>query len=317
MILPYALRLLCLCLASFFLADLAAALVASRLAPLIIRAAEKLDARSAARLLLVFRLLPAALAILLVGALCAPSYLSLEQREGAEFVGFGCLAAAVLGAAAWAASVARTIRAIGRSGRYLRACEMAGSTVRLPGEGFSVCLVEGVTPLLAVAGVVRQRLIVSRPVIDALTPDQLAAAVRHERAHCSSWDNLKRLLILLAPVSMESFAALDAAWARFTEWAADDRAVSEGPGGPLALAEALIRVARLGGAKAPSPLVSAFAAGEIPARVERLLKPRPTPSRIIPLLGLAMIPPVAMVVVAASQPAALARVHELLEHLMH
>jgi Zn-dependent protease with chaperone function len=314
MILPYTLRLVCLCLASFFLVHAALALVARCLAPAALRFAERLRAQSAARLLLALRLFPAAAALAAVAGLCVPSYLSLEQEDGAELVGAACLAAALFGAAICTISWARSLRAALRSHRYVRQCRRAGP----------VWIAAGTAPFLGIAGIVRPKLIVSRSVADALDREQLAAAIRHERAHQSSADNLKRLLLLLAPDALpglRGFAAVERAWLRFTEWAADDRAVSQDAACSLSLAEALVRVARLGAATQASPLVSHFvaASGDISVRVERLLSPTVPaaarkPGRIALGGAVVALPAVALLM---AQPATLRSVHELLERLMH
>jgi len=314
MILPYTLRLVCLCLASFFLVHAALALAARCLAPAALRFAERLRAQSAARLLLALRLFPAAVALAAVALLCVPSYLSLEQEGGAEFVGFTCLAAALFGAAIWTISWARSLRAALRSHRYVRQCRRAGS----------VWIADGAAPFLGIAGIVRPKLIVSRSVAAALDRDQLAAAIRHELAHQSSADNLKRLLLLLAPDALpflRGFAGVERAWLRFTEWAADDRAVSQDAACSLSLAEALVRVARLGAAAQASPLMSHFVAAsvDISVRVERLLSPTieaagRKPGRIALAGAVAALPAVALLM---AQPATLRSVHELLERLMH
>jgi Zn-dependent protease with chaperone function len=314
MILPYTLRLVCLCLASFFLVHAALALATRCLAPAALRFAESLRAQSAARLLLALRLFPAGAALAAVAGLCVPSYLSLEQEGGAEFVGFTCLAAALFGAAIWTISWARSLRAALRSHRYVRHCRRAGS----------VWITDGTAPFLGIAGIVRPKLIVSRSVADALDRDQFAAAIRHERAHQSSADNLKRLLMLLAPDALpflRGFAGVERAWLRFTEWAADDRAVSQDAACSLSLAEALVRVARLGAAAQASPLVSHFVAAsvDISVRVERLLSPTieaasGKPGRIALAGAVVALPAVALLM---AQPATLRSVHELLERLMH
>jgi hypothetical protein len=313
-ILPYAWRLACLCLASFFLVHAALALLARCLAPAVLRAAERMRAPSAARLLLAFRLLPAAIALAAVAGLCVPSYLSLEEEGGVEFVGLGCLAAAVFGAAVWSISWGRSLRAAVRSHRYVRQCRRSGS----------IWIANGTVPFLGIAGILRPKLIVSRLVADSLDRDQLAAAIRHERAHQSSADNLKRLLLLLAPDALPflpGLSAVERAWLRFTEWAADDWAVEQDPACSLPLAEALVRVARLGAAAHASPLMSHFvaASADISVRVERLLSPAVETAsrkpRRIALGGALLALPA--VVLPMTQPAILRAVHGLLERLIH
>ena len=315
MILPYTLRLVCLCLASFFLVHAALALAARCFASAALRFAERLRAQSAARFLLALRLLPAAVALTAVAGLCVPSYLSLEQEDGAEFVGFTCLAAALFGAAIWTISWARSLRAAVRSHRYVRQCRRNGS----------IWIADGTAPFLGIAGILHPKLIVSRSVVDALNRDQLAAAIRHERAHQSSADNLKRLLLLLAPDALpywRGFGGVERAWLRFAEWAADDRAVSQDAACSLSLAEALVRVARLGAAAQTSPLMSHFVAAsvDISVRVERLLSPtieaatRKSGRMIAVSCALIALSAVGF---AIAQPATLPSVHSLLERLMH
>ncbi len=219
-----------------------------------------------------------------------------------------------MGAAIWTISWARSLRAAIRSHRYVQRCRPAGS----------FWIADGTAPFLGIAGIVRPKLIVSRSVADTLDRDQLAAAIQHERAHQSSADNLKRLLLLMAPDALpfvRGSAALERAWLRFTEWAADDRAVSADAGCSLYLAEALVRVARLGAAAHASPLMSHFVAAsvDISVRVERLLSGTNAaairkPRRLALGAAVAALPAVAL---PMAQPATMRAVHGLLERLMH
>src|SRR5450759_5935048 len=101
MMAPYLLRLLCLCLAAFFVIHSVVGLVVAAGGPAAVRAARRMRPRSAGRFLLALRLLPAALAVFVVAGICVPSYLWLESESGVEEVGAGCLAAAILAAALW------------------------------------------------------------------------------------------------------------------------------------------------------------------------------------------------------------------------
>ena len=323
MIVPYSLRLVCLCLAAFFLVHAAASAAARLAAPAAIRMAERMRPRLAARLLLMLRLAPAALAAFVVAGLCAPSYLWLEPAASAEEIGVACMLAAALGAAVWAESLARAMRAALRSARDLRACRRAAREMPLAGEPAPVLVVPQNAPFVLLAGVWRARLVVSQAVVQALPEEPLAAALRHEYAHRESRDNLKRLLILLAPgvvPGVRGMGTLERAWARFTEWAADDRAAAGDSRRSLSLAEALVRVARLGAAPSPAPLATSRLADgrDLAERVERLLHPSAQPERDLPrpVMGTA-----AVVCTAAAaglmHPAVLYSVHGLLEHLTH
>jgi len=320
-IVPYVLRLACLCLGSFFLIHLALSLFASALAPWAMRCAERIamrqPARSAATLLFAMRLFPAVISLAAVAALCVPSFLSFEKPRGAEAAGIPFLVTAAVGASIWTISLMRSLSALVRSHRFVpRLSAILGR------ESEKVWLLEGVGPLIGLAGVLRPRIVVSRSVATALEGDQLAAALRHERAHRASADNLKRLLLLLAPDALPGvslFRRVDCAWARLAEWAADDWAAADA-GSSLALAEALVRVARLGAAPRTSPLVSAFVppGEDISTRVNRLLNGA-SGAKGSPILGSALFAslfafPFAVVAVA---PRSLSAVHQLLERLMH
>lgn len=323
MIVPYALRLLCLCLASFFLIHLALSVFATALAPWAMRRAELIgqrqSARLAAMLLLAVHLFPAVLAFATVAALCLPSFLSFESERGAEAASVPFLAAAAFGASIWALSLTRGVRAVIHSHR----CVSRRSAV-LEGESETVWLWEGAAPLIGLAGVLRPRVVVSRSVACVLEADQLAVALRHERAHRASGDNLKRLLLLIAPDALpfvSLFRPLDRAWARFAEWAADDLAVAHDAHSSIALAEALVRVARLGIAPRTSPLMSAFVppGEDISIRVDRLLSGASSAGGRSRTLGSALFASLAAVpfAIVAVAPGSLSAVHQLLERLMH
>jgi beta-lactamase regulating signal transducer with metallopeptidase domain len=275
--------------------------------------AERLRAQSAARLLLAIRLLPPACA-LFIGVWSAPAYAARERFAHAEMVGFVCLALAFLGILAITVPMARGLTSVVKALRYFRLCRRSGRIMRLPGERSPALVIEGAIPFFAIAGIVRPRLVVSVHVLSALSAEQLAAAVRHERAHRFALDNLKRLAVLLAPDLLPffgGFGAVERAWVRFTEWAADDCAAAGNSRRSLCLAEALVRVARLGVCQeAPTlttPLLTQYQ--DLAARVNRLvedLAPRQRPRRRRRLLvAFTMAALSGLLVAAAAQPVAL------------
>lgn len=322
----YALRLFCICSATFFLVNSLLSFAAKFSSGAAIRIAERMRPRSASHFLLGVRLLPFALGVSAVLGLCVPSYLWLEPQATAERAGWAFLTFAFFGAFVWALSIARAARAVIVSNRYSRTWRKAGREGRLPGENSNAVIVKKGAPLLALAGVYRPRLMVSEGVLGALSAEQLAVALRHEKAHRSSRDNLKRLLLLLAPDGVPfatNFSALDREWSRFSEWAADDEAVQGDSGRALSLAEALLRVARMGAGPRLSFLHTSLVAAdeELSVRVDRLLRLEPARSEQFSRKGFiargAILAMSASLATLMLLPATLASVHRLLELFLH
>ena len=321
---PYLVRLFCICLAAFFLIHLAAGLAVSLWSRRAVRFAGRMRPSRAARFLLALRLLPAGLAVLVVAGLCVPSYLWLEPAGNSEEVGLTCLAAAMVCVAGWCVSFSRSWRAASRSSGYIRYCRLVGRRTSLGVDAPSAWVVEGGKPFLVLAGILHPKLMVSSGIVAALPAEQLAVALRHERAHLVSRDNLKRLLVLMAPDLLpfwRSFDGLDRAWARFTEWAADDQAVAGDSVRSVSLAAALVRVARMGACPQTPPLVTSLLADsdDLAQRVDRLLREAPAgaddSSR--PVITIAGVLVAGCLLSTMAQPTVLYGVHSLLEHLTH
>jgi Zn-dependent protease with chaperone function len=264
----YLSRLLLLSMGSFFLVWMAAGALVSWIAPVAIRRAGFMRPRRAARLLLTLRLLPATLAATIVALLCVPSYLRFEPHIPTEEAGFACLAAAILGVAICAFAIYKGASALLLSFVFLRRCGgresvVAGEKAWIVADGAG----------LALAGIVHPRLLISERALQDLSADQLALALRHEHAHRASRDNLKRLLIQLAPAVFPRLRTLEDAWVRFAEWAADDQATARDPERSATLASALVCVARLQSDIALPPLVTSLVAADedLAQRVDRLL----------------------------------------------
>lgn len=326
MIFPYLSRLLCLCFASFFLLNAALTLLVRIFSKSAIHFAESRTAAVAARFLLALRLLPFVVATLFVLGLCVPSYLWLEPAAAAERVGLVCAVFGLLGAATWCVALSRGTRAVLASLRHNQLCASAGSTTRMPGEPSPVVVVEHEAPLLAMSGLLRSRLLISRGVLGALSTEELGAALHHECAHRTSRDNTKRLLILLAPdifPFVRPLQMLERNWSKFTEWAADDQATAGDSRRALSLAAALVRVARMGaGPVLPILSTSLLACDrDLAARVERLLRAAPlTPAQTrqsrSPLRAASLLTASGLALLLLA-PTTLSAVHELLELFLH
>ena len=326
--LPYTLRLLCLCCASFFVVHIALAVATRFSSGAAVRIAEHMKPASAARLLFALRIAPLVLTLFAVLAFCIPSYLWLEPEATGERVGLLCILTALLGVALWVPALVRVISALRGTARYLNRCQHHGREIAVAGDAWPALLLSDKAPVLAVAGVFRPRLIISRRVLRGLPAEEREVALRHESAHCVSGDNLKRFLILLAPDVLPfvcTFGSLERAWSRFTEWAADDHATQGDPQRAVSLAGALVRVARMGtGSKPQLGYLSCSLLGgdrELSERVERLLRPLPRPDRpvraLVSLLTGAGALVGSAVAVLLIWPASLSLVHSALERLVH
>jgi len=322
----YLFRLLCLSLASFFLVNGVAGAATTMFSNAAIRIAETMPPRSAARFLFILRMLPSVLGLSVVLGLCIPSYLWLEPQTASERVGFACLLLAGLAVIACFSSLTRTARAIRASARLRNDWRHSGNDALLTEKqsqavtNEKALVVHKEEPLLALSGVFRPHMVISRGVLTELSKEQLDVAVRHEIAHRDSRDNLKRLFLVLSPEFFpfaNGFASLEKMWARFSEWAADDEAVQGDSERALALAAALLRVARMGALPRLSILHTSLLPGDhdLSARVDRLLESLPlekvphTRSRAL-IRGLCLA---ACALMLAGVPAALSSVHRLLE----
>ena len=319
---PYLLRLMCLCSASFFLVNAAVGLGTLLFSRVAVRYAETRRASIAARFLFTLRMAPFAFGLLIVLGLCIPSYLRFEPEAITERIGLLCSALGLLGAASWTISIARATRALSASWRYTRQCELAARETNALEGSSQVFVVEGEAPLLAMAGLVRPRLLVSRGVMYALSAEELDSALRHETAHRVSRDNFKRLAILLAPdifPFVRGLRALERSWMKFAEWAADDEAVGGDSRRALWLAGALLCVARMGVGPRLSFLHTSLVArgDELATRVERLLHMRASvprrgwrPRPLVVSAGLLLA---SYLVLLMAWPATLSSIHRLLE----
>lgn len=318
---PYLLRLLCLCFASFFVLNVACSLLVYLVSNPAVRWAETRPAKAASRLLFALRLLPVALGALFVLGFCVPSYLWFEPRVINEHVGVLCAAFAALGAATSLLSVARAARTFARSRRLHRHLVSTASETSVPQAASPVLVVEATAPILAMSGLFRARPLVSRGVLDSLSGEELGVALSHEEAHRFSHDNLKRLLLIFAPDPLpfvRMFRAVDDHWAKLTEWSADDHAAQGDSRRAVALASALVRVARMGVPPQCPDLSTALLTcdRDLSERVQRLLAVPAAPvgarskRAVLRRSGYLLA---ACLVFLLLTPAALSAVHQLLE----
>ncbi|HEV8346956.1 MAG TPA: M48 family metalloprotease [Vicinamibacterales bacterium] len=267
------------------------------------------------------RMLPAAVAASFAAVVFVPSYWRYEPRETAE--GFDitliacALAALLMLAAAGARGVASWWRANRRARLWMHTSLPIDLATTLP--AFAVDADQAV---MALAGVFRPRLFVTRGLIDALTEEELAASVAHELRHSRAWDNLKRLAMCAVPDLLTTTGVartIERRWASAAEHAADRMCGRADAAMRCALASALVKVARL---TPPEPIVAEpistlIGGGEIAARVRVLLDDRAAAPerrrRSLEWLGAAIV----AAVLASTYGPLLRSVHELTEILVH
>ena len=233
-----------------------------------------------------------------------------NQRESSGIV-LPALAAAGL----WIVlSVARrTWRGV-RATRALTAAWRASlaQPAQVPGWSGEAWAIESSFPVVAVTGVRRARLFVSRAVLAACTRDELAVIAAHERAHLVAHDNRSRLLFLLAPGAGGAASQLERLWNDAAEEIADLQARAAGDG--VTLARALMKVARLALGPVPTPcLASTLIGGDtLEQRVRRLVAPaQPAGRSLHAVAALLALPAVAVAL------AALPAVYDAAEALVH
>jgi Zn-dependent protease with chaperone function len=274
-VLLYVLRGIVLSLAWFLVVNVAAGVVAAGVA----RRSIARDPAASPAFWLGVRLFPAVAAALFVAAFFVPSYWRYEPREFTEGfdVTLTSLAAGALIVAA--AAGARGIIAWRRAARRAEAWMRAARPVAVGHPGVPAFVIDDETPMMALVGVLRPRLLVTRGLLAALTGEELDASVAHEIGHWRAWDNLKRLAMRAAPdlLAVTSTAhAVERRWAAAAEHAADRRATGNDNPTRYALASALVKVARLMPPMTPvnEPISTLLDDGEIASRVERLLDDR-------------------------------------------
>jgi hypothetical protein len=262
-------------LAAFFLASVATSLAAAVLAPRLRARGSRQPwtSRDASGLALV-RLLPAGAALALTLLVLGPGYFEHEQRGEPEGSGYALWMLAFAGLWIIGASLARVAASCLRTAAIRRQWLAAGRPVTIAEAGMPAYVLEVPFPLVAVLGILRPRLFISRTVLDECSAPEMTAIVEHERAHVLRRDNALRLLMDAAPDLLGLTRlprVIAAAWHQAVEHRADDAATRR-----TDLASALVKVARLATASPAIELpASALYRGEghdlIGVRVRRLI----------------------------------------------
>jgi len=263
--------------------------------------------------LLALRLLPTVGAAFLTLTVALPAFLIHEAHHEAERAGLllVVLALSALGAAAH--GMLRGWRAWAATRALLQRC---GSADRCD-ERAGVDIVRVSEPLAAVVGLWRPRILAAECVSVACSDEEFRQIIAHEAAHVWAHDNVKLLLQIVSPdvlTWMAAGKALTERWRAATELEADVRASGCDPRKRVALASALLKVARLSSytERRPLALIMPVAVDDVEGRVRELLAPRPVSHRPLPMKALVAC---ALMIVGLSVPL-YRSVHEFIESLV-
>ena len=261
--------------------------------------------------------LPSALAAALVLVVVLPAFWLHEpdladEKVGAALPLLALAGAGLLAGGAWRGwREARLTREL--ESRWMRSAAPFGARgLALPAHRF-----ESTFPVASVVGHWRPRLFVSNRVLAGCDPEELDAILAHEAAHVAARDNLKRALLRAAPDPLAWTPLgrrLREEWSVAAEAAADEAAASGGPETRLALASALVRLARA--AATPEPLAGAAVLDGSPvtSRVRRLLAEAPSaPPAPATLAGVLLASLLALLLLGVSR---LEQVHAASEKLV-
>jgi Zn-dependent protease with chaperone function len=261
------------------------------------------------------RLLPAMGSATLVLTVVLPAFLIYEPRHAHDRPGPLLVVCALFSLLVLGDGIRRGLRAWRATQALLRGSEP--HLTRPANSGTDVTVINVKEPLVGVVGSWRQRIVAARSVAAACDHEEFHQVLAHEAAHMDARDNLKLLMLLTMPDALAwltSGRALTAQWRAASELEADERASGTDPRKRVALASALIKVARLslasGRPRAASRVGTQLSGLE--HRVRRLLAPSPAVRSGFPgrrLLTCALLVPLLAVPLYAS-------VHRLIEVLV-
>ena len=270
-----------LVLATLLTINAAASMLAAAIWRLLGPRLQNISARARAELLFALRVGPPLLALLAVGMFLIPSYIGYEPYATPEVVSKKLAILAIVSAAGVLLALWRFFRSWLATHLLLRRWLGMADRITLPEVSIPTFHIDHSFPILAVAGTIKPRLFVATSVLQALTGEELRAAIAHEAGHLAAHDNLKRALLRAcrdALMIVPCGRSLDRAWVEAVETAADECAVEKDRNLALDLAAALVKIARLVpvGAKATMPLASYLIGSEetpgVKARIRRLLE---------------------------------------------
>jgi len=275
MALSYSLRLACLIAVSVGLLQTMLELLLWVSGPAILRLLRALPLRRQERLLYAVQLAPTMFAVTVTLACWVPQYVSSETNFSAEGVGwFSILLALLISLRCWTKAFAG-MRMLVRTTLFSRSCH-SGEGVIVP-HTIPVIAVPGATPRVALVGLFRPFILISKSLTEAggLDPMALDLVLEHERSHAAHHDNWKLLSLHMIPriqLEVSRGRTWPQLWQHTAELAADEDAVRGSRQRALRLAETLVALARSRSTITPNLACTQFicSATELASRIEML-----------------------------------------------
>lgn len=235
-----------LCLALLVLSLLLCWLLLFPMASLVRWLDRKKSRTRAAGDLLFLRLSPTLFACAVTFGVGLPAFVKFEPNSTNEGMGLRLSVLALLGAITLGVMAYRAWFALRAASRVRASWRKHAARMLVDEIDVPVYCVEGRTSLLAVSGIFYPAIFIAKDIFLELSRDELHAALAHEIAHVSAYDNLKQLLLMVTgpPRWLAGFTSLDQEWGRAAEIAADQHAVATGSPA-LELSSALVKVSRL------------------------------------------------------------------------
>jgi len=230
------------CLAVFAIASLAAVCIAEACCRLLPKSVWETGKGSTFFLL---RSLPFWLPLLLTGAFFLPSFLLFEPHQTTETPEPLLIALAIGAAVALIGFCIRVVYGIGRNCKHTR--NWLRTAIKLESRlGNNVYQIENPCSAVVVTGFFNPRIFIGSDALRVLNADELRAAIAHEVAHTTSFDNLKRLFLCATrpPKWLIGLCAAERSWCSAAEIEADAAALCDGVSA-LDLGSAIVKIGRL------------------------------------------------------------------------
>ena len=267
-----------LVLASFFLMNALLTLFVGVTWRFVSKLSLNWSAKSRAKFIFAFRLLPFVLSVSLLLFLFIPSFVIHEKENPEEFVSFRLSVLAFVALAVLVFAFLRALLSLLKTQILVSKWMREENRLNLGYTKTPVYKIENQYPMIAVFGLFKHKIFIDSRVFEILNDEEIEAVIAHEQAHINSLDNLKRFALNFCRnlTVLPFFKNIETAWDNSSEAAADEFASQDKRTRPLDLASALVKLAReLSNTPTQKFVMASYISSEAHApvawRIERLI----------------------------------------------